>query len=262
MKKLLIIALLVVGCAVQPTKPQASFAKVEFDPSWQIRIPSIGVHMTKLNDTTVQIYEPTDIAMKQGIRENDIFVSIDGIKIHNWSDIVKVIRIKNINDYIKIKLLRNNNIIIIDYKILHIMNADKFFQKILQMTGNGVRMNIALVMGEVIHSYPHDSYEAKEEWKSNSKTTIERQLTKIAALEELLSIVDRTYIDKILNEIKFSNSGLVSQNSALQVGELTGASHLVVADVRLTKENILKLNYKLIEVESGEILISVRRIHS
>ncbi len=66
-------------------------------------------------------------------------------------------------------------------------------------------------------------------------------------------LTDRTNLDRILDEIKFSAAGMVSDDTAVQIGEITGTSVLVSGSVAEEGSNFQVL-LRLSEIESGEIL--------
>lgn len=66
-------------------------------------------------------------------------------------------------------------------------------------------------------------------------------------------IVEREMMDKILEEQKFQTSGCVSEECAVEIGQMIGVSQIVAGSVDKI-EDLYSLNIRLIEVETGEII--------
>ena len=74
--------------------------------------------------------------------------------------------------------------------------------------------------------------------------------------------LDRTQINKLLDEIKFDHSALVDPATAAQYGKMVGAQYLVLGTVTgLTSkgnEMIAHLSLRMIEVETARIFLAGR----
>jgi len=71
------------------------------------------------------------------------------------------------------------------------------------------------------------------------------------------AIADRNYISQILGELKLNESGLITESTRLKIGELTGATHLVIIEARRWESfwiNKAVTYWKLIDIQSGRIL--------
>ncbi|TWT97502.1 hypothetical protein [Neorhodopirellula pilleata] len=86
-----------------------------------------------------------------------------------------------------------------------------------------------------------------------------------AALEEDLvtnlvnrkiTVVDRSNLNDLVTELLVQNTVLFDQESAKKVGELTGASHVVVGKVIPTSKERGTAYVRLVEVETGRILVA------
>ena len=67
------------------------------------------------------------------------------------------------------------------------------------------------------------------------------------------ALVDRGKLNNIINELKFSQSGFVSDKMRAKIGQMTGATHIVDMSVSYAK-NILMVITRLVDVESGRVL--------
>ncbi len=66
-------------------------------------------------------------------------------------------------------------------------------------------------------------------------------------------VVERKNIEKILSEYKFQSTGLIDENTAIEIGKLSGADIIVIGSINRVG-GIFYLNIKLIEVKTGEII--------
>jgi TolB-like protein len=71
----------------------------------------------------------------------------------------------------------------------------------------------------------------------------------------VFTVVDRERMDKVVKEIEFSQTGLVDEKSAVQVGKLLQARLLVDGQVSELGENLI-LTVRLIDVETGKVVVS------
>jgi len=83
--------------------------------------------------------------------------------------------------------------------------------------------------------------------------TIVRELVSTALVETgKYSIIERSLIDKILKEQKFSNSGAVNEGQAVELGKLAGANKVIISVLSsYAKRGMLSL--KMIDVKSASI---------
>lgn len=81
----------------------------------------------------------------------------------------------------------------------------------------------------------------------------ERVATAISALEGV-RLVDRTYLDRVLEEQRLSASGLVNPATAIQVGKLMGAAAILTGSVTDLGEN-LEVHTRITATETSEVLL-------
>lgn len=70
-------------------------------------------------------------------------------------------------------------------------------------------------------------------------------------------VVERSQLAKVLTELKLQDSGLVDVNSAKKIGELTGASILLLGSVS-DRGSSLVINARLVETKSGGVVVADR----
>ena len=66
-------------------------------------------------------------------------------------------------------------------------------------------------------------------------------------------VVDRNHIEEVLREYEFQVSAMVDEDTAIEIGKLSGAEIIVVGSINRVGETFY-LNIKLIEVQTGEII--------
>lgn len=75
--------------------------------------------------------------------------------------------------------------------------------------------------------------------------------TDLARIENL-TLVERHQVNKILNEVKLSQLGLIDDSTVQKVGKLLGAEFLIVGAFQLHKSQI-RITARFIDVETGKI---------
>lgn len=97
---------------------------------------------------------------------------------------------------------------------------------------------------------------------------LEVGITSMLVQSGLYNVVERSQLDQVLRELKIQSSGLISGQTAIQFGEMTGADYTVVGSVvsanvdkfnnylyKGVRANI-KLNLKIIDNKTGVIKFS------
>ena len=70
-----------------------------------------------------------------------------------------------------------------------------------------------------------------------------------------LNIVERSRLDDAIKEMKLGMVGLVDQNEAAEIGKAVGANAIMVGSF-LEISNVIRLNARLIEVQTSKVLIA------
>lgn len=86
---------------------------------------------------------------------------------------------------------------------------------------------------------------------SDGDVVAARVSTELIKLRKL-KVVERKEIQKVLGELKLQSTGAISPDSAKKIGRMLGADLLVVGTMTELPGNVLELNVRLAEVESGE----------
>jgi len=82
----------------------------------------------------------------------------------------------------------------------------------------------------------------------------EEMITALLMLgESELKIFERSQINSIMKEAEFNASGMVLEDSAMELGRMVGADTLIIGSFKTAGQQ-LRINCRLVKVESGQIL--------
>ena len=87
-----------------------------------------------------------------------------------------------------------------------------------------------------------------------SKLVLRTSLSKAIANTPGCEVYDRTDVDAIMSEHTFQRTGLVSNDQIKRLGEMTGASYILVAEVAMAKSQVL-IFAKLLDVETARTIM-------
>ncbi len=73
--------------------------------------------------------------------------------------------------------------------------------------------------------------------------------------EPSIRIVERKYLNTIIEELKFQESGLVDEKNAVTLGQLTGARYFILGSATVMKQSVL-LRARLVDVETAEAVLA------
>lgn len=88
---------------------------------------------------------------------------------------------------------------------------------------------------------------------SSAKSILRTALSNAVASRQGFAAYDRVDIDTILDEHMFQQTGLVSEETMKQLGAMTGAQMILIAEVDIVGQNLL-VTGKIIDIETGRIL--------
>lgn len=71
-----------------------------------------------------------------------------------------------------------------------------------------------------------------------------------------INVVERMQIDKVLKEQGFQQSGFVDIDTAVELGKLVGANYVIVGSVNSTGGFNVRINAKIVDVETAKIIYS------
>lgn len=85
-----------------------------------------------------------------------------------------------------------------------------------------------------------------------TKIAIRELISSTIVNSGLYNLVERSLLEKVMQEQQFSNSGMVSENDATEIGKLAGANKIVLSVVTLTGGRNM-LSIKMIDVQTAQV---------
>jgi hypothetical protein len=221
-----------------------------------------GIDVINNKKNEVEIYEvyggtPADEA---DVKPGDILLEAKGVVIKKRAQLFDILDSMYPNETVTIKIRRNGQEIEKNLK-LSTYNYPNDFYALLEMVYKDSNVRLAVLPGEIQNMYKVDA-ELLEKWKKSVGTEIvgyaESTYINFFRTQKNFIVIDRHQTDKILNEIQFQNSGLVSDEQRKQIGKLLGATHIVTVNLSRHISTSSKPNdtmtRRLAEVETGKIL--------
>ena len=83
-----------------------------------------------------------------------------------------------------------------------------------------------------------------------SKGLAQMMITEIQQIESI-QVVERQRLQAILDELKLSQSGLLSEERSMQVGKMLGAKYLVFGGYLVGMDKKIRIDVRVVEVETG-----------
>ncbi len=83
-----------------------------------------------------------------------------------------------------------------------------------------------------------------------SKGLAEMMITELSKIKAV-RVVERQKLRSLLDEIKMSQAGMVSETSSVQAGRMLGAQHLVFGGYMVTMDKKIRIDVRIVQVETG-----------
>lgn len=226
-----------------------------------------GVYVIENYNKEIEIYKISkqSIATNADVRVGDVIVSVDNMEIKNRSELFSYIyERKNPGGTIEIVLKRNEILLTrsITPKTQHIFK-DTYALLYEIVKNDNEPINLAIVADSFNNVYLQGI--VLEQWKTVTKTLFinswENYYLSFFTPERYFSLIDREKVNNVLNEQKMQYSGSINPETQQKLGEMLGASHLLIIDFsRVYVSNVEALDietHKLIEIKSGKVLASI-----
>ena len=198
-----------------------------------------------------------------GLQVGDVIIAVNGLKYVERHSLYNYVSGKNENEKINIKIKRSNKIRSILNHPLKSYSLGLDTATILGEVWQDRKINLAIVTSVKLINAPDDmDQKIVRELISAEELRIvnffESLYSRLAKAEQSFSIVDRNKTAHIINEIKYQQSGLIEKDSQVKLGNMLGATHLLVSEFELDISPLPRfiLNNKLIEIESGKVLMN------
>jgi membrane-associated protease RseP (regulator of RpoE activity) len=266
---IIIIIFFVSGCATVPhsTVEQAN------EPSLQEKCKSkrsvIGLFLKENKSKNLEISSliKNSPAEKAQLRSGDVITKINDTPIKSRYNFLRLLDEIPTGKSVNLTVRRRSNVI--EKTVLvqegFIYHDAKAIQSILA-SGRVVRLAIIIVDVNSKLTTPHEKKQY-ENWRNKTKSDIFSTLAdgflNTYQGENNLLIIDRVKTEQITKDIGFQQTGLVSDNDKTKLGNILGATHLLLVDFSLQHPSypFLKFMYvenrRLIEVKSGKTVAAV-----
>ena len=221
-----------------------------------------GIEIVTNKKNEIEIYEvyPGTPAYDAKLEPGDILLEANDVAIKNKGQIFDILDSLYPNETVTFKVRRKGQDIKGSIK-LSTYNYPNDFYVLMEMIYKDKVVRLAVLPGEIQNMYSAETA-LLEKWKKSVGTEIvgsaESVYVNFFRNQKYFVIIDRHQTDKILNEIQFQNSGLVSDEQRKKIGNLLGATHIVTVNLTRNIATGPKCNdlmtRRLVEVESGKIL--------
>ena len=98
--------------------------------------------------------------------------------------------------------------------------------------------------------FENNSFFNPEQYRALSKGLADMIITELSQVHSI-HVVERQKLRALMDELKLSQTGIVSDQSSLQVGRMLGAQHLVFGGYMVAMDNTIRIDVRIVEVETG-----------
>ncbi len=98
--------------------------------------------------------------------------------------------------------------------------------------------------------FSNNSLFDKDKYSSLSSGLAEIMITELSKVQAF-KLVERKKLNSLIEEMQLSQSGLMSEESSVQVGKLLGAQYLVFGSYMVNTKDKVRIDVRIVEVETG-----------
>jgi len=98
--------------------------------------------------------------------------------------------------------------------------------------------------------FENNSFMNRDEYASLSQGFAEMLITELSQISSV-QVVERQKLKSLLDEMKLSQTGIISEKNSLQAGKMLGAKHLVFGSFIVDLDKKIRIDVRIIEVETG-----------
>lgn len=256
----LVLAILASSGIMSAATPREKAQTTPIEPGY-VRRPSMGFAMQLRPDGQIEVTGVTkgQGADKGGMRLGDILVAIGGCPIKKRIDVLDALAKQEIGVLIPVAVLRDGAKVDLQIKTAF-ADWDGVVLFVKGLLYEEKQVSLAIMCGEAVNVTMTDPLQL-EQWskgiKSNLIAESEERFTKSLPKQSNFSVVDRQAVERVLKELNFGQTGMVSEEHRAKLGKLLGATHLMIIEFsRFGNVDVEK--QRLIEVETGKVLFSTK----
>ncbi|MBC8385569.1 MAG: hypothetical protein H8E57_08650 [Candidatus Cloacimonetes bacterium] len=97
-------------------------------------------------------------------------------------------------------------------------------------------------------------FEGKGDAENLSKSVTDKMITQLVNLRRF-RVIERNALEDVMKEQKFSLSGMVDENTAVELGKLVGADVIIFGSI-ICEENYGKVNARVIDTQTSETIVA------
>ncbi len=125
---------------------------------------------------------------------------------------------------------------------------DKYDQLAKELTEAG-----SSIQGKKIAIIPFSYADAREKASKDGSVIAERLTIKMINMHKF-EIIERSVLDKVMNELKLQSSGMIDASSAQQLGKVLGVEAIVTGTLVETSGGQIEVNARMIKTETAQAI--------
>ncbi|MDA8132643.1 MAG: FlgO family outer membrane protein [Elusimicrobia bacterium] len=125
---------------------------------------------------------------------------------------------------------------------------DKYDQLAKELTEAGTS-----IQGKKIAIIPFSYADAREKASKDGSVIAERLTIKMINMHKF-EIIERSVLDKVMNELKLQSSGMIDASSAQQLGKVLGVEAIVTGTLVETSGGQIEVNARMIKTETAQAI--------
>jgi len=226
-----------------------------------IPVYSAGFDVKEVKDgLLIESFDDDSSAKAAGIQKGDLIVSVNG-RVPSNKEFLKSMHLNRGEDVL-FKINRYGQIL--DYVITPKLyfNSPPSAYKIYELSViDEQRVNLAVIVTEVRNNTSQRNFLWEESIRHQVQENIENNMLNNLDRQDMLSFIDRSQLEDILDSYKLNMSGLTSDDARVKISKTTGATHLLVSTFARNPKRIKgrescedTVTGRLIDIKSGEVL--------
>ena len=196
------------------------------------QMAGIVLHLTE-STIVIKSVVPEFPAEKAGIKAGDVVQTVDGRSFDSVKDLVDHISAKGKDGKVVFVVQRNGETRTFDFKTRTVKLRPTLL-KLTSLLADKNKVVLAVVVSDVknvsdLKREVYDSWAAGI--RNEEQADMENFYIKNLGRDTNFILVDRIRTQSILDEFRLSQTGLLSDTMMLQIGKMTGATHLLDVNV-------------------------------
>ena len=103
--------------------------------------------------------------------------------------------------------------------------------------------------------FENNAVSAPEKYEPLSKGLMAMLISDLSSFSKGLNLIERNKIATLLKELALSQSGMVTEATALQAGKILGAAHIAFGSFMVIGSNV-RMDVRVVEVETSKVVIA------